>query len=282
MVVPFKTMMVGALLASLMTMTATAQAQDAPPPGSKYVALGSSFASGPGVTVSADNPPNRCARSKDNYPRQLSRKRGLILTDVSCSGATTAHILGPWAELPPQIEAVDASTRLVTITIGGNDAHYSGGLIAMGCHSWSKTTGQAADCGDIPPPPTEKDWRDLESHMRQIVSAVHARAPHARVVLVDYIRVLPPEGTCAAISLTAEQADIGRAIDHRVVEITRRVAEDGGAELLAASRITAEHHACAIDPWVNGFPPLGNGAPFHPRLAAHTAVAEALDKLIWK
>ena len=271
-----------ALLTVLMPMAAIAQSQDAPPPGSKYVALGSSFASGPGVTVSADTPPNRCGRSKDNYPHQLARKRGLSLTDVSCSGATTAHVLGPWAELPPQIEAVDAQTRLVTITIGGNDVHYSGGLIAMGCHSLSKATDQAADCGEIPAPSTDKDWRDLETHMRQIVTEVRARAPHARLVLVDYIRVLPPQGTCAAIALTAEQADIGRAIDRRVVEITRRVAEDGGAELLTASQITADHHACSADPWVNGFPPPRSGVPFHPKLQAHTAVAEALDTLIWK
>lgn len=49
---------------------------------------------------------------------------GLNLVDVSCGGATTAHILGAWSELAPQIDAVTSDTKLVTVTIGGNDLNY--------------------------------------------------------------------------------------------------------------------------------------------------------------
>ena len=49
--------------------------------GAHYVAMGSSFAAGPGVTVPADQPPNRCTRSADNYARQSARRRGLTPTD---------------------------------------------------------------------------------------------------------------------------------------------------------------------------------------------------------
>lgn len=61
-----------------------------------YVAMGSSFAASPGVTTSADQPPTRCARSVDNYAHLLARKLELQLTDVSCSGATTAQLLNAW------------------------------------------------------------------------------------------------------------------------------------------------------------------------------------------
>jgi hypothetical protein len=68
--------------------------------------MGSSFAAGPGITTGADATPSRCSRSRDNYANQLARKRGLDLVDVSCSGATTAHVLGSWNELAPQIDSV--------------------------------------------------------------------------------------------------------------------------------------------------------------------------------
>src|SRR5438445_3085706 len=72
----------------------------------RYVAMRSSFAAGPGITRPADDPPDRCGRSADNYAHQLARKRGLALTDVSCGGATTASILAPWNGHSAQIEAV--------------------------------------------------------------------------------------------------------------------------------------------------------------------------------
>jgi hypothetical protein len=63
-------------------------------PQARYVAMGSSFAAGPGVTAPADTPANRCARSADNYAHQLARKLNLQLVDVSCSGAKTDNLLG--------------------------------------------------------------------------------------------------------------------------------------------------------------------------------------------
>jgi len=239
--------------------------------------MGSSFAAGPGITTSADEPANRCARSKDNYAHQIARRRGLKLTDVSCSGATTAHLLGPWNELGPQLDAVDGDTRLVTVTIGGNDVRFTAGLGAAAC----RTAGAAGPCAALPPPPTEAEWTDLETHLRQIAGEVHRRAPAARLVFVDYTTVLPPEGTCPALSLTAAQAEASRRINSRVVAITAEVSRETGSELVAASALTASHNACAVEPWANGYPPA-KGAAFHPRLEAHTAIAEALDRVIWR
>jgi lysophospholipase L1-like esterase len=266
-----------AVLIGLMALAPlAARAQTPPLVGSRYVAMGSSFAAGPGVTTSADDPPNRCARSKDNYAHQLARRRSLDLVDVSCSGATTAHLLGSWKELKPQLDAVDAATRLVTVTIGGNDVRLTAGLGAASCH-----TGQDLDCANLPALPTEAEWAGLEMRLTQIAAEVHRRAPRARLVFVDYTTVLPPEGTCAAVSLTPAQAETYRQINARVVAATARVAKAAGSDLVTASTITAAHNACAAEPWANGDLP-DDGAPFHPRLEAHTAIAEALDRAIWR
>ena len=117
-----------------------AYGQPAPPPaGAKYVNMGSSFAAGPSIMPSADNPTTRCGRSAQNYAHQVARRHGLALVDVSCGGSTTEHLLGPWKELAPQLDAVDADTQLVTMTTGGNDLGYLGGLSAMSCDLTSRS-----------------------------------------------------------------------------------------------------------------------------------------------
>jgi len=268
------------LIGALITLgPAAGYAQPAGPPaaGARYVAMGSSFAAGPGITRPADEPATRCARSADNYAHQLARRRRLTLVDVSCSGATTEHLLGPWNELKPQLDAVDADTRLVTVTIGGNDVRFTAGLGAAAC----QTAGSQTRCADLPAPPTEAEWAGLETRLGQIAAEVHRRAPAARLVFVDYTTVLPPTGTCPALSLTAAQAEASRRINSRVVAVTAEAARKAGDELVTASALTAAHDACSAEPWANGYPPA-KGAAFHPRLEAHAAIAEALDRMIWR
>ena len=247
-------------------------------PGARYVAMGSSFAAGPGVTTSADTPPTRCGRSTDNYAQLLARKRGFTLTDVSCSGATTAHILGSWADLAPQIDAVTAETRLVTVTIGGNDLQYLGNLMRSTCHP----QGASRLCNTITAP-TEDQYRTVEAQMRAIVAETRKRAPAARLVFVDYLTILPGRGSCAAADTNPSAADINRDLAARLVAITARVARNTGTEVLAASRLSRRHDACSRTPWISGFPegkrPAGT-APYHPNLAGMTAIAKALDQLL--
>ena len=89
---------------------ANASAQSANRP--KYVALGSSFASGPSIPDTIDQ---ACGRSSQNYANLVATKLGLALTDVSCQGATTDVVLAT------QLAAVTSDTKYVTLTIGGNN-----------------------------------------------------------------------------------------------------------------------------------------------------------------
>ncbi|MDT7700403.1 MAG: hypothetical protein QOJ30_2728, partial [Pseudonocardiales bacterium] len=59
-------------------------------PGSKYVAMGSSFAAGPGITPVLDR---SALRSGRNYAHRIAETLELDLVDVTYSGATTATIL---------------------------------------------------------------------------------------------------------------------------------------------------------------------------------------------
>jgi lysophospholipase L1-like esterase len=266
---------------------ATARPQDAPglAPGSRYVAMGSSFAAGPGVGTTEAGAPARCQRSTDNYAHQLARALDLALTDVSCGGATTAHILGRWNELPPQIDAVTPDTRLVTITIGGNDVSYIGGLVGGSC----RFLGDAplGGPGGAPcftaPTVSEEQWSRAAASMREIAAEVRRRAPSARLVFVDYLTVLPERGTCPAAPLAAARADASRAVAARLAKLTARVAGESGAGILRASALSRDHGACGALPWMTGFPdPKSKWSfpPYHPNRAGMTAVAAALRALL--
>lgn len=254
-----------------------------PPPlaGDRYVAMGSSFAAGPGLPPEIEGKTDRCTRSSTNYAHLLAGKLSLNLTDVSCSGATTAHVLGGWNELPPQIDAVTADTQLVTITIGGNDVGYIGGLI------------KASMCTEIKPmpdrcqqssAPDEQAWSAVEQAMRAIVTGVRHRAPHARVIFVDYLTILPDRGTCTALAFPAEQADAARAVATRLSAVTARAAAAEGAETLRISAMSRTHGACDKDGWANGWRGEfdAGGVRFHPNKKGMTAIAAALEQLIVK
>jgi lysophospholipase L1-like esterase len=252
--------------------------------GDGYVAMGSSYAAGPGVPSSADNPPDRCARSTGNYAHLLANRLHLRLTDVSCSGAVTQNILQPWNELPAQLAALHPDTRLVTVTIGGNDVGYIAGLGGASCRRFASPP-PGTPAGGCPPTvsrPGEEEWTRLATSLRQIAAGVRERSPTARLIFVDYLSLLPPAGVCAAVPLSQEQADTGRAIARRLSALTARDAADAGAEILAASRLSAGHDPCGADPWTSGFPvPGGPGfVPYHPNAAGMAAVADALARRV--
>ena len=243
----------------------------------RYVAMGSSYAAGPGITTPADQPPTRCARSRDNYAHQVARRLTLDLVDVSCSGATTANLLEPWRELPPQVAAVTSDTRLVTMTIGGNDLTFVGNLDAASCRAMQETSCPAVQA------PDEAAYAAVERALHAVVAAVRARAPEARIVFVEYPAVLPPAGVCARTPMTVDGADRLRATAARLVAITDEVAQTEKVEVVRFSLRSAGHDACAADPWISGYVD-GAGqkerVPYHPNLAGMTAVADDLVALL--
>ncbi|MEY4760256.1 MAG: hypothetical protein RLZZ200_112 [Pseudomonadota bacterium] len=251
------------------------------PSGAHYVAMGSSFAAGPGITEGVVGSPARCARSVDNYAHQLANRRGLQLTDVSCSGAKASHVLGDWDELPPQLDALRADTRLVTVTIGGNDLGYISGLMAASCLGLPEAK-EGLACRHVLEP-DEVAYATLASRLQKIAAEVRRRSPQARLVWVDYATVLPSSGRCAAMPLSDEDAAVSRGIDQKLRRLTASVALENGAGLLRAGEVTRDHHVCATDPWMNGYvkwDPQHPVAAYHPTQAGMTAVAEALDRLL--
>ena len=253
-------------------------------PGARYVSMGSSFAAGPGVTESADTPPNACGRSVDNYAHQLARKRKLLLVDMGCNGATTRNVLEGQNGLPPQVDALTPDTKLVTITIGGNDVSYMGAMIGSSCRNLAGADAAAAQKCNVSFVASEAQWRGAEQGMDHIVAEVRRRSPSARLVFVDYLTAFPARGLCAGLPLSPADAERLRAVAGRLAEMTARVAHRNKVELIRASSLSRSHNVCSPVPWSVGYVPLPRGTfgpvPYHPNLAGMTAIAGALDRLL--
>lgn len=256
------------------------ETQALPWQGARYVAMGSSFAAGPGIPAPADPAPNRCGRSSNNYAHIVAQQFGLQLTDVSCSGATTANVISPSGDLRSQLDALTPDTRLVTITIGGNDVGYIGTLGSVSCHTFLVPP-PGTPGGKCPTTPTTSiDWSALKAAMLTIAREVHRRAPAAALFFVDYLTVLPERGVCASTPIPPGQADASRATATKLAELTKMVAAETGSELLRASAMSKTHGACSAEPWVTGFPLPGKRGfiPYHPNQAGMSAIASGLAK----
>lgn len=270
-----------ALIAAALLASGCAHSASIPlPAGARYVNMGSSFAAGAGTGSAPEGSPARCYRSRANYAHLLAARLGLQLDDVSCGGATSAHLLNAWNELPAQIDAVTGDTALVTITVGGNDIAYAGNLIAASCAQGEviRVAGMAVPC---PPafPVSEEAYLTLERNLRQIAEQVRSRAPTARIVFIQYV-TLVPQTQCPQTRFTEEEAVQLRAVGVRLAEITARAAAAGGAEVLRIDELSRSHTPCDAEPWSLGLPAdyvETMGAPWHPNRRGMDAIAEALE-----
>jgi lysophospholipase L1-like esterase len=256
-------------------------------PGSRYVAIGSSYAAGAGIRPVI----NRGAfRSGRNYPHQVAAALSLELTDVTCSGATTDNILRTpqrtlTGTLPPQVSAVTPDTRLVTITAGGNDAGYIGALTRVSLANLAErhlpglrphSARLAAWAGEIPEP---SRFVPVADALTRVVADVRSRAPEARVVLVDYPVVVDDDSGHHdhQLPLTPDQIRKVGIAGAALAAAFERAATVTGAGLVTASLASVGHGADAKEPWVTGVrfgnPLLGGPVSWHPNLTGATAIA---------
>lgn len=253
-----------------------------------YVALGDSFTAAPFVPTT--DLAGGCLRSNGNYPSRVHRRLHIRhFTDVSCSGATTRDLTHPQvtfgdATVPPQLDAVRASTDLVTVGIGGNDFDLFGSLVGT-CTRMRSSDPTGAPCTEL----LDRQRLSLADKARRIgrrvgdaVRAVQRRAPHARVLLVGYPRIAPDRGTCVRLLPLAdgdyaEGRRIQRLLDGALASAARRTGVEY-VDLYSASR---GHDVCSADPWVNGrFTREGKALAYHPFATGMEAAADLVVRRV--
>ncbi|WP_405536148.1 SGNH/GDSL hydrolase family protein [Streptomyces sp. NBC_00075] len=262
---------------SVTTKTARAGTSSTTAAGLDYVALGSSFAAGPSIPpLQSSSGAAACSRSSNNYASIVARDTGANLTDVTCSGATTANILTTnQGSQPPQINAVNSGTDLVTITIGGNDVNYLGSTVTYSCQNSGGT-----NCGTVSQAAINTALGTVGQKIENVVNAVKARAPQARILLVSYSTLLPDTGGCTGVPLTADQRTFERTVASRLAQAYIDTANRTGAPLVRFATASHGHDACAATPWVEKYKPASGRTTYHPNEAGMRAAASLVKSAL--
>lgn len=269
--------------------TLSARNLDSAPVG-RYVALGDSYAAGPFVPVQTGQPAG-CLRSDHNYPAVLARSAGFTdFTDVSCSGATTEHMTAPQevklGPNPPQLDALDGSESLVTLTIGGNDIGF--GEIIQECATRSSTNLLGAACKDFYTAGGEDQLaeriEDASSKVADVLSEIRDRSPAARIALVGYPTILPDTGPgCYPVApFSAGDTAYLRETEKRLNAMLAEQAAEAGVDYVDTYGPTIGHDICRLpgEKWVEGLVPTSPAAPVHPNAQGMRAMAAATGAVI--
>jgi lysophospholipase L1-like esterase len=247
-----------------------------------YVAVGDSFAAAPGVPDPAL--PTGCRKSTNGYPSILARElKVLSFVNVTCSGAKTEDITtraqqtaeGPVAR---QIDAVDASVDLITVTIGAND---------VGLPSEAK--GCQVESGE-PPPCINKFVVDNVDRISQVsiaqlptwgalVDQLRAAAPHARIVFVGYGTYVRAGGCFPEQPVLPRDADYLQSKLNELDDLQQQLAAEKGIDYFDTRPLSDGHDICAApgERYIEGFVTAGSAEPLHPNAIGEAAVGKALS-----
>ncbi|WP_405163974.1 SGNH/GDSL hydrolase family protein [Nocardia sp. NBC_01499] len=243
----------------------------------EYVALGDSWAADASLIQATDDfVPLGCAQSRGSYAKQVAAALAVpVSRDATCGGAMSKNMTAPQGTAlgvnPPQFDRLSASTDLVTLEIGGNDA----GLAAtvQRCLTSDASASPCLDAlvvGGV-------DQMSLniaasEHRVAAAVDGIRQRAPHARILLLDYFEgVSTGHGCFPTVPISDADADwLGR----KLIELNAmlaRVARTTGVELIDTYRTSIGHDGCqppgvrwveGLIPWSSN--PPGLAVPFHP------------------
>jgi lysophospholipase L1-like esterase len=253
---------------------------------SPYVALGDSYSATGLAPLEPGSAGTECGRSEVTYSHLVAKKLKVAkFRDSACSGADTSDFFSKQHDdTPPQLDAVKKGTKLVTMTIGGNDENVFSGLITA-CAIAS--TAERANTGSISGDPCKRQYggsfrktirQQTYPNVVKALAAVRKKAPQATVVILGYPQILPAVGVPACYSsVPISMGDVPYLdrIQRTLNKAVERAAKRTGARYVDTSRISVGHDACQPvgTRWIE--PLLGAAStPLHPNVAGHVALAE--------
>ena len=270
------------VVAVLATLAATLALGAGSAAAADWVGLGDSYAAGPLIPNQQLNPLG-CLRSDHNFAHLAAAQLGQSLADVSCSGATTEDMTssqnvtpGP---NPPQFNALTASTRTVTLQIGGNDIGFT--EILRSCAS---ATPFGHPCQDR----YVVDGRDTLADriaaaapkIAAVIQGIHDRSPNARVLVVNYAAILPETGRGCWPTVPFAWADVPylRGVEKALNAMLADQAAKNRAQIVDDYTASIGHDACksTSTKWVEPLIPTNAAAPFHPNARGEAGVAAVI------
>ncbi|MFE2133640.1 SGNH/GDSL hydrolase family protein, partial [Streptomyces sp. NPDC059466] len=224
----------------------------------KYVALGDSYAVGPG-TRTYDDPNDTCRRGPLSYPRLWAAQHtSYAFVEASCSGATTADIRNQ------QVPRLTQDATLVTVQAGGNDVGFVS--VLANCI----LTLDDKDCVTGVDQAKATATSVLPGALAQTYAAIRQGAPDAQVVVVGYPRFYTIGGTCGIFGLSdTERTALNSAAD--VLDgVLAQQAANAGFTFLDPRPAFDPHTICSRStPWVTSLEWDKINESYHPNQAGH-------------
>ncbi|MEU1205815.1 SGNH/GDSL hydrolase family protein [Nocardia sp. NPDC005825] len=284
------------LTAAALAAVLPAGAASAEPPAAtinEYVALGDSWAADATLSqLSTAFTPAPCAQSAHNYAKQVAAALAVpVFRDATCGGAVTANMTQPQhtalGSNAPQFDSLTESTDLVTLEIGGNDANLA--AIVTDCITLDPAispclNSMVADGVDR----MSQNIARTEPRVAATIAGIRERAPHARILLLDYFEGIGLDGGCWPVIPISDGDAVW--LGQKLIELhtmLERVASSTGVEFVDTYAGSAGHDACQPvgTRWVEGLlpfsgNPVGLAVPFHPnQLGADYQARRVLEQL---
>ncbi|MGW4206464.1 SGNH/GDSL hydrolase family protein [Lentzea sp. NPDC004789] len=263
-----------ALIAALFVPTATAA-----PMYRNYVSLGDSFVSGPFIPLQRLDPLS-CFKSTQNYPSVVARELGIAdFTDISCGGAQTKDMFTAQSGIPgqstAQLTALKPDTDLVTVSIGGNDIGFMD--IILTCAGKSLLDPNGAPCKANYGDELAQRVDATAPKVAEVLNGIRQRSPKARIVVVGYLRILPPSGGCwPVVPISKGDVPYLDNVQKQLNGMLGAQAKAAGATFVNPYDISLGRDTCAApwDKWVEGIIPTSPAFPVHPNAKGMAAVGE--------
>ncbi|MEV8451764.1 SGNH/GDSL hydrolase family protein [Streptomyces sp. NPDC052095] len=240
-------LLLGAVLALTGAVTASAAASVQ---GVDYVALGDSYSSGVG-SGSYDSASGDCKRSSKAYPALWAAANSpASFSFAACSGARTGDVKSG------QLGPLSSATDLVSISIGGNDAGFADVMTTCVLQSEATCLSRIN---------TARSFVDttLPGNLDSVYSAIRAKAPSARVVVLGYPRFYQIGGSCVVGLSDKVRTAINSASDYLNAATAKRAANHGFTYVDVAGKFSG-HEICSGNAWLHSVNWLNIGESYHP------------------
>src|ERR1700759_3783827 len=229
----------------------------------KYVGVGDSYSSGVGPRTFYEP---TCARSVSAYPYlEHEAHPTWTFVNATCSGATTSTLLSS------QVSSVTSGTNWVTYTIGGNKAGFSSVITECALPAlFSDCNGAINEAQNI-------IKNTLPKRLDEVNNAIKARAPSAKVIVLDYPHLFNGED-CNALTFfsSAEETRLNETADQLKSQLSA-AATRAGSNFIFRDVIPAfvGHAVCdggggSSTEWINGLS-SPTSESYHPKVQGHAS-----------
>lgn len=227
-----------------------------------YVALGDSYSSGIGAERYFPSS-GTCLRSPQSYVHQLGRT---VSSFRACGGATSGDVLRR------QLKPFPRDTRLVTITIGGNDAGFAEVL--------DTCLFRAPAACDRRIDRAEQFVRaHLPRRLRRVYEAIRDRAPRATVAVAGYPRLFARRPWCGPIGRIddREQRRLNEGSNLLARTIRGEVRRHHGFRFVDVREAFNGHGVCSAAPRIHGVSQPWIYS-FHPNVRGYATYERAIKR----